>query len=71
MSDTQSIHGFLRYEEAAKLLGISASTLRRKVMLHQIPFARPFGMRSRVLFDEEVLRDFVRSKSVAPIAPAA
>jgi excisionase family DNA binding protein len=43
---------FLRYREAAALLGISELTLRRKVMLRQVPVLKPFGPRGRVLFAE-------------------
>jgi excisionase family DNA binding protein len=65
MDGTKSLVGFLRYTEAATLLGISESGLRRKVMLREVPYYKPFGgKRGRVLFDPVELAAFVRASRV-------
>ena len=69
MSDeTKSLSTLWRYPDAARYLGISPATLRRKVMCQEVPFMRPFGMHGRVLFDPEDLRAFVRASRVSPLS---
>ena len=60
-----SISSLWRYQEAASFLGITPGSLRRKVMLHQVPHLKPFGKHSRVLFDPAELDAFVRASRVA------
>jgi excisionase family DNA binding protein len=64
MSDTKPLSAFWRYAEAADFLGITPGTLRRKVMYHAVPFARPFGKKGRVLFDPADLEAFVEASKV-------
>ena len=52
------------YDEAARYLRIRPDSLRRKVMLGQVPAHRPFGKRGRVLFDPDELREFIRNSAV-------
>jgi excisionase family DNA binding protein len=67
MSDEKPLSAFLRYPEAAALLGISPLTLRGKVSRHQVPFLKPFGPKGRVLFDPDRLRAFVQAGAVEPV----
>jgi excisionase family DNA binding protein len=66
-NDTKSLSALWRYPDAARYLGISPATLRRKVMEAAVPFYRPFGKHGRVLFDPDDLRNFVQASRVAPI----
>ena len=69
MSDNnESISTLWRYPQAAAYLGISPGTLRRKVMLSEVPFLRPFGKGGRVLFSPADLEKFVMAHRVAPAA---
>ena len=67
MDTTKSLSELWRYPQAAKYLGITPGTLRRKVMLHQIPFMRPFGRKGRILFDPDDLHEFVEASRVSPV----
>jgi excisionase family DNA binding protein len=58
---------FLNYQEAADLLRISLGTLRKKVMLREVPFYKPFGPHSRVLFLREDLESWIAAQRVAPV----
>jgi excisionase family DNA binding protein len=64
---TKSIHDLWGYREAAEFLHITPGTLRRRVMERSLPFYRPFGKGSRVLFDPDDLAIFVQASRVEPI----
>jgi hypothetical protein len=68
VSEEKRLSNMLRYPAAAEFLGISPATLRRKVMLHQVPFMRPFGFKGRVLFDPLRLEEFAKQSAVEPVA---
>jgi hypothetical protein len=68
MSSEKPLSSFWRYPAAAAFLNISPSTLRRKVMLKEVPHVKPFGGKhSRVLFDPEDLRALIERGKV-PVA---
>lgn len=62
---------FFTYVEAAALLRISPTTLRKKVMLRQVAFLKPFGRHGRVLFSEADLRAMLERSRVPAVEPAA
>jgi hypothetical protein len=49
----------LDYKEAAEILRCSPLTLRKRVMLHQVPHLKPFGPKGRVFFLRSDLEDFL------------
>ena len=53
----------IRYKDAADLLGVSQSGLRKWVMLRKVPFYKPAGV---VLFDRDELTEWVQESRVAP-----
>lgn len=55
---------FLSINEAAQLLGLSTSTLYKKTSARSIPF---FKIGGRVLFEEEMLEQWIRNHAVQPI----
>lgn len=57
----------LDYNEAAKILKIAPTTLRKKTMRREVPFLKPFGPNGRVLFEREALEEFLRASRVAPL----
>jgi excisionase family DNA binding protein len=67
MSNAKNLSELWQYAEAAQYLNITAGTLRRKVMLRQVPFYRPFGKHGRILFDPDDLREFVKASRVEPV----
>jgi hypothetical protein len=64
MSNINSVCDLWRYPEAARFLGISPASLRRKVMLKEVPHYKPFGPHSRVFFSPDDLAEFVRASRV-------
>ena len=52
------------YQEASAYLGISVSTLRKKVMMSRVPHLKPFGSRGRVLFLREDLEKFLDNSRI-------
>lgn len=66
MNELTNVNGFWRYREAARFLSITEGVLRKKVSHREVPFAKPFGPRGRVLFDPERLREFVLETAVEP-----
>lgn len=67
-TETKRLATMWRYPDAARYLGISPATLRRKVMERAVPFYRPFGLKGRVLFDPDDLVAFVRQHRVPTLA---
>jgi excisionase family DNA binding protein len=55
---------YLSIEEAARVLGLSRSTLYKKTSAKSIPFFK-FG--GQVLFEQDSLMRWVRADAVAPI----
>ena len=49
----------LSYGEAAAILRCSPVSLRRRVMLGQLPHLKPYGPRGRVFFLQEDLEAFL------------
>jgi len=60
----RSINKLWNYREAADYLNVSPGTLRRWVMLRRIPYLKPFGANSRVLFDPDDIKRFVYASRV-------
>jgi len=54
----------LDYNEAAEVLRCSPLTLRKKVMLKEIPHIKPFGHNGRTFFLAEDLEKFILSRCV-------
>ena len=51
----------LDYHEAAQILKIATGTLRKKVMLGQVPVVKLYGKNGKVLFLKQDLEQFILS----------
>ena len=56
--------GFIRFHEAAELLGLAENTVRRYTAQQKIPH---FKVGRLVFFDPERLRRFVMDKAIEPV----
>ncbi len=60
--------GFVRFNEAASLLGLAENTVRRYTSQKKIPHLKVGRL---VFFDPERLRDWIESKKVEPVERSA
>ena len=58
----------MTYEETARLLRRSESTLRKDVAMRRIPVLKPFGKRGKVLFSRQALSEWLAAAAVEPRA---
>ncbi len=57
--------GFIRFREAAELLGLAENTVRRYTSQQKIPHLKVGRL---VFFDPERLREWVEDKAIEPVA---
>ena len=59
---------FINIQEAAEILGISVSTVRRGVEDGRFPAIRAGAKQGKILFDREMLLEMLRNEAIGNLA---